>query len=227
VVRAAQAFLAETGLPAGLAIRLSKRIPVAAGLGGGSSDGAAVLRILDRAHPGALGPGRLRELARELGADVPYFLDPRPAWVTGIGERIEPVPDWPALAMVLVNPGVPLATAEVYRATDALGRTPQAGESLTLSERLELARSAGGTRPGALAPLLANDLEAAAVRLCPPVARLRGRLSRLGAGAVGMSGSGPTLFGLFPGVEAAREALDRAGFEAPIWARVAVTTKSG
>jgi 4-diphosphocytidyl-2-C-methyl-D-erythritol kinase len=227
-VRAARAFLAETGTSAVVAIRLSKRIPAAAGLGGGSSDGGTVLRMLDRAHPGAVRPGRLRELARELGADVPYFLDPRPAWVTGIGERIEPLRDWPALSMVLANPGVPLSTAEVFRAADALGPAPRrSAEPLTLAERIGLVRSAGVDWPGAMAPLLTNDLEAAALRLCPPVARLRERLSRLGAAAVGMSGSGPTLFGLFPGVGAAREALARADFEAPIWARVAVTAKAG
>jgi 4-diphosphocytidyl-2-C-methyl-D-erythritol kinase len=227
-VRAARAFLAEAGISAAVELRLTKRIPAAAGLGGGSSDGAAVLRMLDRAHPGAVAPGRLARLALELGADVPYFLDPRPAWVTGIGERIEPLPDWPALAALLVNPGVPLSTAEVFRAADALGPAGRgSGDRPTRSQCLALARSAATAGPDDLAPLLGNDLEAAAVRLCPPVARLRERLLRLGAGAVGMSGSGPTLFGLFPGVDGAREALGRAAFQPPIWARVAVTAKAG
>ena len=82
-------------------------------------------------------------------------------------------------------------------------------------------------RPGDLAALLANDLEPAALRLCPPVARLRERLRRAGAAAVGMSGSGPTVFGVFPGLRQARAALERAAFEAPVWARVAVAAKAG
>jgi len=227
-VRAAREFLAEAGASTAVAIRLAKRIPAAAGLGGGSSDAGAVLRTLDRAHPGALRPGRLGELALALGADVPYFLDPRPAWVTGIGERIEPLAAWPALAVLLVNPGLPLSTGEVFRAADALGPASRPSVApLPLADRLALVRSAGPVRPDALAPLLANDLEAAAVRLCPPVARLRERLRSLGAAAVGMSGSGPTLFGLFAGLDAAREALARGRFEPPFWARVAVTAKAG
>jgi len=227
-VRAARAFLADSGASTAVAIRLAKRIPAAAGLGGGSSDAGAVLRTLDRAHPGALPPGRLAELALSLGADVPYFLDPRPAWVTGVGERIEPLDDWPALVLLLVNPGLPLATREVFRAADALGPSSRLRPaSLALAERLAQVRAAVPDHPEALAPLLENDLEAAAVRLCPPVGRLRDRLRSLGAAAVGMSGSGPTLFGLFAELETAREALARARFQPPVWARVAVTTKAG
>jgi 4-diphosphocytidyl-2-C-methyl-D-erythritol kinase len=221
-LRAAHAFLAASRVPMRVDVRLSKRIPAAAGLGGGSSDAGAVLRALAGAFPNALAPGDLARLALDLGADVPFFLDPRPAWVTGIGERIAPLALWRELALVLANPGVPLSTAEVFRASDALGATPARA-----SDPGDLARDASPERPESLVPLLRNDLEAAAVRLCPPIGRLRERLRRVGAAGVGMTGSGPTVFGVFRGVAEARSALARAGFEAPVWARVAVTAKAG
>jgi 4-diphosphocytidyl-2-C-methyl-D-erythritol kinase len=226
--QAARAFVESAGLAAAVDIRLAKRIPAAAGLGGGSSDAGAVLRTLAAAFPGALHPGAVGRLARRLGADVPFFLDPRPALVTGIGERVEPLTRWPALALLLVNPGVPLPTAEVYRAADVLlpALTPPGAPS-TLRARLEGVGRVAPGRPDVLAPLLENDLEPAAVRLCPPVARLRERLRKVGALAVGMSGSGPTVFGVFPNLRQARTALESAAFEAPVWARVALAAEAG
>jgi 4-diphosphocytidyl-2-C-methyl-D-erythritol kinase len=226
--RAARAFLESARLAAAVDIRLAKRIPAAAGLGGGSSDAGAVLRTLAAAFPDALGPDAVARLALRLGADVPFLLDPRPALVTGVGERVEPLTRWPALALVLASPGVPLPTTEVYRAADVLlpKLTPPDAPS-TLRARLEIFGSVASDRPDALAPLLENALEPAAVRLCPPVARLRERLRKVGALAVGMSGSGPTVFGVFPGVREARVALERAAFEAPLWARVALAAEAG
>jgi 4-diphosphocytidyl-2-C-methyl-D-erythritol kinase len=226
--RAARAFLESARLAASVDIRLAKRIPATAGLGGGSSDAGAVLRTLAAAFPDALSPDAVARLGLRLGADVPFFLDPRPALVTGVGERVEPLTRWPALALVLVNPGVPLPTAEVYRAADVLlPALTRPDAPSTLRARLEIVGSVASNRPGALAGLLENDLEPAAVRLCPPVARLRERLRKAGALAVGMSGSGPTLFGVFPGVREARSALERAAFEAPLWARVALAAEAG
>jgi 4-diphosphocytidyl-2-C-methyl-D-erythritol kinase len=226
--RAARAFVERARLAAAVDIRLVKRIPAAAGLGGGSSDAGAVLRTLAEAVPGALRPDAVAQLARRLGADVPFFLDPRPSFVTGVGERVEPLARWPALALLLVNPGVPLPTAEVYRAADALlPALTLPGDAPTLRARLEGIGGVSPDRPDALAPLLENDLEPAAVRLCPPVVRLRDRLRTLGALAVGMSGSGPTLFGVFASARQARRALECAAFEAPVWARVALAAEAG
>jgi 4-diphosphocytidyl-2-C-methyl-D-erythritol kinase len=224
-VRAAQAFLDRTRLALDVQIRLTKRIPAAAGLGGGSSDAGAVLRLLAAACPDALDARSLAALALALGADVPFFLDPQPAFVRGVGERIEPLAGWPELHLLLLNPGVPLATAEVFRAADALRPPRAAGPGVPdLRERAEgvIREPAGG-----LGGLVYNDLEAAAVRLCPPVARLRQRLGALGASAVGLSGSGPTVYGAFPTAEAARAALARLAPEPPLWARVAVAAKPG
>ncbi|MEE8476571.1 MAG: 4-(cytidine 5'-diphospho)-2-C-methyl-D-erythritol kinase [Myxococcota bacterium] len=232
--RAAEAFLevaGRAGCIGSVRIRLHKRIPAAAGLGGGSSDAGVVLRSLARLFPAALSAKALGELALDLGADVPFFLDPRPARVSGIGERIEPLTGWPAFSLVLANPGLPLATAEVFRVFDSL-HLDRCLERAPLDPRL-LSLGPGPTRTGvdatpalAWSHLLENDLESAAIRLCPPVARLREQLRGAGARAVGMSGSGPTLFGIFEDREAAAAGLARADFQPPVWARVAITLGS-
>jgi 4-diphosphocytidyl-2-C-methyl-D-erythritol kinase len=214
--RAAELFLAETGLALRVEISLRKHTPVAAGLGGGSSDAAAVLLALAQHAPGALPPERLRALALRLGADVPFFLDPRPSWVRGIGERIEPVAGVPSLALVLAGPGEPLATKEVFRAYDALAAAP-AVPGPAPAVRLD--------DPAALARLLHNDLEAPAVRLCPAIRRLRRELEARGARAVGLSGSGPTLFGVFES-RATAEAAAARKLPDPAWIRVATTGES-
>jgi 4-diphosphocytidyl-2-C-methyl-D-erythritol kinase len=230
--RAAERFLDAAGLVCAVKIRLTKCIPVAAGLGGGSSDAGAVLRALADLFPGALEPAALARLARGLGADVPFFLDPRPALVRGIGERIEPLSGLPALSLLLANPGIPLPTAEVYRAFDALGACSSAGAGGEAAARLRPLLGGGpeaAPDPAffrALDRLMENDLEPAALRLCPPVARLRERLRAAGAAAIGMSGSGPTVFGAFEDPSSARAALERAAFEPPIWARVAAVLES-
>jgi 4-diphosphocytidyl-2-C-methyl-D-erythritol kinase len=200
-VRAAVRFLESSDLHCRVRIELTKRLPAAAGLGGGSSDAGAVLRALAALFPDALPPHRLAELALAIGADVPFFLDPKPAQVSGVGERIEPVPGMPRMAVLLMNPGIPLSTAEVFQAYDA---RPATASSLTMSEPDPTLRSNSGpvteSAPRSVAGFahrLHNDLEAAAVRLCPPVARLQQRLRSTGAVGVGMSGSGPTVFGLY------------------------------
>ncbi|MDH3519573.1 MAG: 4-(cytidine 5'-diphospho)-2-C-methyl-D-erythritol kinase [Myxococcales bacterium] len=221
--RAAQAYLDRAGLACRVEIALAKHTPAAAGLGGGSSDAGAVLRALAARFPDALGPEALHALALALGADVPFFLDPRPCWVSGVGERLEPVEGLPALPLLLVNPGVALATAEVYRAFDALhpgwSRAPApAPDGRALADPR--------TRAERLAGWVDNDLASAALRLCPAIGRVRQRLQELGALAVGMSGSGATLYGVFPDAASARASLDRAGFAPPAWGRVATTLES-
>jgi 4-diphosphocytidyl-2-C-methyl-D-erythritol kinase len=208
-VRAAAGFLAAAGLVRQVSIRLAKRIPAAAGLGGGSSDAGAVLRALAASFPGALGPEELVRLALALGADVPFFLAPCLARVTGIGERIEKLSDFAPLACLLVNPGVPLATAAVFAAWDARPERPAAA----IDPELGLD--------------LANDLAGPAERLCPAIAPLRERLRALGARAVGLSGSGPTVFGIFSDAAAAGRALASGAFSPPVWARVAQLAKAG
>ena len=220
--RAAELFLAETGLSLRVEISLRKHTPVAAGLGGGSSDAGAVLRALAGYAPGALASDRLAKLALRLGADVPFFLDPRAAWVRGIGERVEPVRGLPELPLVLASPGEPLATREVFRVYDVLQPGgPHSGPDGSRTDLAGLLRD-----PPALAALLHNDLESAALRLCPAIRRLRKELLVRGALAVGMSGSGPTLFGVFESHAAARSAA-ATPLQAPAWLRVATARESG
>ena len=237
VVRAARAFLAEAGLTARIAIELEKRVPAGAGLGGGSSDAATVLLALADHFANAVAPRDLARLALGLGADVPFFLDPRPAQVTGVGEQIEPLDDFPALHLLLVTPAPPLPTAQVFRSYAAL--TP-AGPSrrmpalrggpgrilvaaLASEEAHQIGFDARSIRE--LQELLANDLEPVAARLHPAVLRVRAELERLGARAVAMSGSGPTLFGLFRSSEQARAAGRQGRFDATD--RVLVTRTIG
>jgi 4-diphosphocytidyl-2-C-methyl-D-erythritol kinase len=204
--RAAAAFLAEAAHGGGAEIRLDKRLPSPGGLGGGSSDAGAVLRGLSELLPGALAPGRLRALALGLGADVPFFLAPAPALVTGIGEEILPLDGVPALVLLLAHPGAALATAAVYAEHDARSLTPP-GPGPSIRALLALREEAGRARAGpletSLRALAANDLEPAASRLCPAVSELRKEIEANGALAASLSGSGPTVFGVFPDEAAA------------------------
>lgn len=230
-VRAAAAFASAAALRARIRLRVTKHIPSGAGLGGGSSDAGAVLRAMRGAYPEAVSGRQLARIALELGADVPFFLDPRPSWVTGIGERLEPVAGAPALPILLANPGEALATERVFRAFDGRPNatlTPAARDR-TIPQPQTASRVERNLRWDSIAPRsrsLHNDLEAAAVSLCPPVATLIEQIRKLGAGQIGMSGSGPTVYGVFESLDSARSALARTGFESPAWARVATTIDS-
>lgn len=202
--RAAEGFAREARLEAGVALALTKCIPSPAGLGGGSSDAGAVLRGLARLVPGRVPPGSLFALALSLGADVPFFLDPRPALVEGIGERILPVTGVPSLSVLLVHPGAGLSTRDVYAAYDAATSLTPPDVASNLRGLLALREESGAARArwpddsnDRLRALVHNDLEPAATRLCPQVAKLREELSETGANAVGMSGSGPTMYAIF------------------------------
>jgi 4-diphosphocytidyl-2-C-methyl-D-erythritol kinase len=225
--RAAMAFLDAAGLRLRVRIALAKRVPPAAGLGGGSSDAAAVLRALSERYPGAVAPEALASRALELGADVPFFLDPRPALVGGIGERRAPLPGrLPSLAVLLANPGVPLPTARVFAAyaARATGHGPRGRLERTARELLA---GSGDALVDRLAPLLENDLEPAAEALCPALGPLRAALRSAGARAIGLSGSGATLFGVFATPGAARDGMARVRLPARAWCRLAKTLESG
>ena len=201
-------------------VRIDKQLPVAAGIGGGSADAAAVLRAVQRANPGLASAVDWPALAASLGADVPVCLASTAQLMWGIGRETAPVPAVPPLPAVLVNPGVPLATAAVFRALDA----PPAP-----------ARMAPPTMPGPSPDLAAvvafvnargNDLEAAAGALCPAVGAVLAALGRaLGALAARMSGSGPTCFALFETAEAAEMAAQRIRAAEPGWWTVATTLR--
>jgi 4-diphosphocytidyl-2-C-methyl-D-erythritol kinase len=201
--RAAAEFLREAGREDGVSLALTKRVPSPAGLGGGSSDAGAVLRGLASLLPEAAPPARLAALALALGADVPFFLSPGAALVTGIGERIAPLSGLPGLPVLLAHPGIGLETKAVYAAFDAADSLTRRKAPPNLRALLGLREEAGVTRAhwpepsDRLRELVENDLEPAASRLCVQVAKLREELSATGARAVGMSGSGPTMYAIF------------------------------
>ena len=196
-VRAARLFLEETGTRADVELHIEKRIPVAAGLGGGSSDAATVLMGLAKLLDVDLGERRLLELGARLGADVPFFVFGRPAWGTGIGTTLEPLPELPKVAYLLVNPGIRVSTAEVYRSLQLTK-----GGDLANLPRFSVASRAQ------LCARLYNDLETVTLRRFPELERIKRRLLEIGAEGALMSGSGPTIFGVFADNAAARSAAE-------------------
>jgi len=191
VRRAALSFEEETGLKVKAHITLRKQIPVAAGLGGGSSDAAGTLAALNTLAGDPLNGARLHRLAARLGADVPFFLQGGPAVAQGTGTRLTPI-TLPSYWYVLLNPGVPLATRWVY-------------------ENLDLSQLAPSSEIPAWDPehpetWVHNDLQTVALRRLPELNGLMRQLKDLGAKAQAVSGSGPTIFGLFSTLKAAREA---------------------
>ena len=188
----------------GVLIRITKRIPVAGGLGGGSSNAAAVLLGLDRIWGLGLGPAGLHPLARRLGADVPFFLMGGTALGLGRGDEVYPLRNQVRAHVVVADPGRPLSTAAVFRRLD---------RSLTPRENSHtifrfISRDLEGE--GLAFPILANDLEEAALEeaadLADQVRRIRGILVQEGAVSASLSGSGSSFFGLFDDARRARRA---------------------
>jgi 4-diphosphocytidyl-2-C-methyl-D-erythritol kinase len=200
VIRALAAFRSRwpDALPDGIALRLAKNLPVAAGLGGGSADAAAALRLFAAMADADIPFAGLLDLARGLGADVPMCLYSRPAEVRGIGEIVLPLAHFPACHVVLVNQLVPVVTAEIFRKLERRDNPglPNLGDPLN--------------RPAQLGLWLAetrNDLEPPAIALVPVIGDLIARL-RGASGCIlsRMSGSGATVFGLFGSTTQAHQA---------------------
>jgi len=195
VARAASLFAERLGRRPDVALRLTKNLPVASGIGGGSADAAATLRALSRLW-GAPIPA---ELPAMLGADVPVCVAGVPAWMSGIGEIVEPAGGLPGWGVVLVNPGVALATPAVFKARSGVF-------------------SAGGKFAPSLANIAAagNDLEAPAIALVPAIADVLAAFRGLpGVRLARMSGSGATCFALFYGPDEAAQAAKAVKAKAP------------
>lgn len=213
ILRAADAVLAATGRTGTLRFALRKRIPMGGGLGGGSTDAAAVLLALPVLAGQDLPWERVLEIAAELGSDVPYFLYGGTALGLGRGTELYPLPDLPARPGVLVAPGIHVSTPDAYR---ALGReltsvpySPILNTFQSLVWSLER-----GFLPGLAAERhggVSNDFEPVVFRQHPRLRRLHGTLRRLGAEPARMSGSGSALFGLFP----TRQEAERAAAALP------------
>jgi 4-diphosphocytidyl-2-C-methyl-D-erythritol kinase len=195
-----------------LRLEIEKRIPVAAGLGGGSADAAAVLRLargdLSVDTTGNSPQLDLVALAAALGADVPSQLDPVMALVRGAGERIEPLPTPDPHVVLLLPDGGGLSTPAVFAEADRLGLGRSEAELAELAARLREAAGAGAS-PLAYTELLANDLEPAARSLRPEIGEALDALRDAGAPFAFLTGSGPTSVGLFPTMAAASSAAAR------------------
>ncbi len=195
-LRAVAAVRARCGRGGPVAVNLEKNIPVAAGLGGGSADAAAALRGASALFEAGLDDEALAELAAGLGADVPACLHDMPLAVSGIGECLTPLDPLPHFALLLVNPGVALSTADVFRARTGGFSAPA---PMTAPADLDGLVAALGAR--------GNDLEAPAIVLAPVVGTVLDTLRDLpGARLVRMSGSGATCFALFADLAAAQAA---------------------
>jgi len=192
VLRAARALAASAGVPARAAITLEKRIPSGGGLGGGSSDAAVALLGLSALWGLDLPVGGLAEIGASVGSDVPFFLYGGTARGLGRGERIAPLPDLPSAGVVLVMPPFPVATPAVFGRLGAPAWDGRSGEE---------ADAAGAPDR--------NDLEPAAEALFPALREVREALAAAGAEQARLSGSGSTVFGLFPDLATASEAARR------------------
>jgi 4-diphosphocytidyl-2-C-methyl-D-erythritol kinase len=199
VLRAARALKQQAGVRMGARLVLTKTLPVAAGIGGGSADAAATLRLLVRTWNLSLPIADLSALAVALGADVPVCLDSRTARMSGVGERIKPGPLLPPGGIALVNPGDPVQTAEVFAARhDAFSAAADLPDQWH-----DIAAMAADLRA------LRNDLQSPAIALCPAIATALAALAtRRDCLLARMSGSGATCFGLFPTPEAARQVAE-------------------
>jgi 4-diphosphocytidyl-2-C-methyl-D-erythritol kinase len=222
VIAAAEAVKAKApGIALGR-FRLTKTLPVAAGLGGGSADAAAALRLLAKANPGALSQAALVEIAAALGSDVTACLASRTALMTGRGERAAEIRGMPACGVVLVNPGLPLATASVYGALNAAPLPGGTSDAVSV-------RDFGGSFERLIdyAAPRGNDLGAAAMRLAPVIGEVLTALRQLsGARLVQLAGSGPTCFALFATAGEAKAAAASLEGADPSW-WVAATTLGG
>jgi 4-diphosphocytidyl-2-C-methyl-D-erythritol kinase len=222
MLRAAQAAAASApGLPLGR-LRLTKRLPVAAGLGGGSADAACTLRLLSRNAPEILPAADLAPLARALGSDVSACLESRSLMMRGRGEVLDPV-DLPPCAVLLVNPGLGLSAGEIYR---ALGAAPLAAGFRPSTVTPDFA--AGFRSLVAYLARTGNDLQPAATKRAPVIAELIVALDRIeGAHCARLSGSGPTCFALFETLAGAKRGAAALTAANPQWWSVAADLTGG
>jgi 4-diphosphocytidyl-2-C-methyl-D-erythritol kinase len=207
VFRAATVFLKKAAINEGVRIHLEKRIPISAGLGGGSGNAAATFLALNELFGHPLPPAALQEMAASLGSDIPFFLQGRPALATGRGEIIQPLDFFPALQnahIVLIHPGFGISTAWAYQQLNrfAEAQNGRAGRAEKLAALLRAGDAVAAGRE------FYNSLEAPALRKYPLLELFQQFLRENGAWAALMSGSGSTTFALADGKEAAENMLE-------------------
>ena len=217
VVKAAKLFLNEIlDNRGGVRVGLGKKIPLAAGLGGGSSDAAAVLLGMEALYQTGCSLDKLKGLAAKLGSDVAFFLKGGTALGSGRGEIIQPWPPGPVWHLVLVKPPEGLSTPSVYRSGKAVFSDGK--------RALAFQDAAKKGTPREIAGALFNGLEPAAIHLLPRISEIKNELTKNGCLGAMVSGSGPTVFGVAENAQAAQALTGR--FNRPGWTALAVETLS-
>jgi 4-diphosphocytidyl-2-C-methyl-D-erythritol kinase len=198
VWKAADVFFRNMDSVRGVKITIEKKIPVGAGLGGGSSNAATVLKVLNEYFGLKISEDKLMDMGLEVGADVPFFISGRPAVAEGVGEKLSFV-DWvKPFHVLLVNPGFSVSTAMVYKNLNL---------RLTKCEK-KIKRSSFKGSSIDIPEILCNDLETVTAKMFPEIERTKVQLIQLGAEGALMSGSGPTVFGLFSDADQAQKAYN-------------------
>ena len=189
--KAAVKFLEESNIKAGIYIDIFKRIPVAAGLAGGSSDAAAVLIGLNKLFDTRYSKKKLMEIGVEIGADVPFCILRGTALAEGIGEVLTPLPSLPPMHIVLAKPNISVSTASVYKALSVqeIKKHPQTDEYVEAIKNKDI---------NYLVTHMENVLEDVTIKMHPQIQEIKDDMLRMGALGSMMSGSGPTVFGIFP-----------------------------
>ena len=209
VLRAARALAAHANRSDGAAITLTKYLPVAAGIGGGSTDAAATLRGLAKLWKFRVLAEEIQRIAEELGSDVPVCVEGKSAWMEGRGEKVTAVSALPSMAMVLANPGATVSTAEVFRGLKSRRGTGAVDHAVSLKNPKQLVdflRTTG------------NDLETPARAIAPAIGEVLDEISRMpGVELWRMSGSGATCFGLFEDARSAEMARIALSHSHPQW----------
>lgn len=195
VFRAAELLFSHTGYLGGIEITLNKKIPLAAGLGGGSSDAAATLMALNELCSFGFNKKELMQMGLQLGADVPFFIFGNSAFASGIGDKLKKSKNLPKIYLVLINPQFPLSTKAVYSNLNLRLTSEKINYSIPRLSTL-----------GDVVRELHNDLEEVSLKMYPELGDLKQILLRHGALGALMSGSGPTVFGIFSEERAARNA---------------------
>ena len=209
--QAASLFLNRMKIADGLTIRIQKVIPVAGGLGGGSSNAASILMGLNQHYDFPFSHSELMSMGLELGADVPFFIFQKPALASGVGEKLEAYPGSLPYHILLLNPGVEVHTAEVF-----------GNLNLRLTKCKKIITKPSLKQSGFDVPLhLCNDLETVTISKYPVIESLKKQLISHGALGALMSGSGPTVFGLFSDLRTADEARQKIGQSFPVDAYLA------
>lgn len=202
--KAANLFFKETGITGGVSIKITKNIPIAAGLAGGSGNAAAVLCAMNLLYNAGLSNEKLLKMGLSLGADVPYCIKNVTSLAEGIGEKLTTLSQIPGVPVVLVTPPISISTADIYRRIDSADKLPKID-----SDKMISAIDKNNVRE--IGETLANVMETVTISDCPEISQIKKKMLEFGAYGSVMSGSGPSVFGIFPDNKSAKEAADYFG----------------